>query len=126
MARSISNEHIDAWEVQLRRGSLELAILASLWRGRLYGLEILRNLAGGSGLVITEGTIYPLLTRLRNEGVVKSEWIESEFGHPRRYYEITPLGRDRLRLMEERWIAYSKALNEILLPTREAERGQLK
>jgi PadR family transcriptional regulator PadR len=111
---SAAKEHVDRWEEQLRRGSLELAILASLWHRPLYGLEILRNLESGSGLVVTEGTIYPLLSRLRTDGVVTSKWIESQLGHPRRYYELTRIGRTRLCLMEQRWTAYSKALTRIL------------
>lgn len=107
-------EQVDRWEEQLRRGSLELAILASLQQRPLYGLEILRNLESGSGLVIAEGTIYPLLSRLRAEGIVMSKWIESELGHPRRYYELTRTGRARLALMEQRWTTYSKALARIL------------
>src|SRR6267142_2073054 len=83
----------DKWEVQLRKGSLELAILASLWSGELYGLEILRRLESVSDLVVSEGTVYPLLSRLKALGLVRSEWIESDAGHPRKYYALTPAGR---------------------------------
>ena len=61
--------------MQLRKGSLELAILASLWSGKLYGLEILRRLADGSSLIVPEGTVYPLLSRLKEDGWVDSEWV---------------------------------------------------
>jgi PadR family transcriptional regulator PadR len=64
----------EKWEAQLRKGSLELAILASLWKERLYGLEILRNLESHSDLIVAEGTVYPLLTRLKILGLVQSEW----------------------------------------------------
>src|SRR6202158_4862680 len=70
----------DKWEVQLRKGCLELAILASLWGGRLYGLEILRRLESGSDLVVSEGTVYPLLSRLKSLALVESEWVESGGG----------------------------------------------
>jgi PadR family transcriptional regulator PadR len=68
----------DKWEVQLRKGCLELAILAALWSGKLYGLEILRRLESDSDLIVSEGTVYPLLSRLKALGLVRSEWIESD------------------------------------------------
>jgi len=72
------NESPDKWEVQLRKGTLELAILAALWTGKLYGLEILRRLESASDLVISEGTVYPLLTRLKALGLLTSQWVESD------------------------------------------------
>ncbi len=89
-------ESVEKWEVQLRKGSLELATLAALWEGRLYGLEILRHLESNSDLIVVEGTVYPLLNRLRTLGLVESEWVESEFGHPRKYYRLTAAGRNAL------------------------------
>ena len=83
---------LDRWEVQLRKGSLGLAVLATLWGERLYGLEILRRLEAEGGLSVPEGTIYPLLTRLRKEQLVTTFWRESESGPPRRYYELTDAG----------------------------------
>jgi PadR family transcriptional regulator PadR len=83
------------WEAQIRKGWLEVAILATLWRGRLYGLEIIRELKKNSDLVVAEGTIYPVLTRLRNDGLVHAEWVEGTSGHPRRYYKLTAAGRKR-------------------------------
>jgi len=85
-------ETADKWEVQLRKGCLELAILAALWNGKLYGLEILRRLKSDSDLIVSEGTIYPLLSRLKALGLVRSEWVESDAGHPRKYYALTPAG----------------------------------
>ncbi len=72
------------WEAQLRKGSLEMAILASLWQSRLYGLEILRSLSEKSQLEVAEGTLYPILSRLKAEGLLQSEWVEAEAGHPRK------------------------------------------
>ena len=88
-------ETADKWEVQLRKGCLELAILAALWDGKLYGLEILRRLESDSDLIVSEGTVYPLLSRLKALGLVRSEWVESDAGHPRKYYALTPAGKQR-------------------------------
>jgi PadR family transcriptional regulator PadR len=106
----------DKWEVQLRKGCLELAILASLWRGRLYGLEILRQLDRTSDLVVSEGTVYPLLTRLKLLGWVDAEWVESEAGHPRKYYQLTAAGRARAREMARVWRRFSASLGRLLAP----------
>ena len=108
------NSPMDKWEVQLRKGCLELAILASLWPGRLYGLEILRLLEQDSDLVITEGTVYPLLSRLKAEGLLDSEWVEAEAGHPRKYYRLTPAGRRRVAAMSRIWSRFSASLNGLL------------
>jgi PadR family transcriptional regulator PadR len=110
----LSAENSEKWEVQLRKGSLELAILAALWNGRLYGLEILRELESKSDLVVVEGTVYPLLNRLRALALVESEWVESDSGHPRKYYRLTPAGRQRALEMVRIWSKFSTRMNNLL------------
>lgn len=110
------NSSSDKWEIQLRKGCLELAILASLWGGRLYGLEILRLLEKQSELIITEGTIYPLLSRLRAEHLLDAEWVEAELGHPRKYYRLTAGGRRRAMAMAQTWSRFSVKLDGLLKP----------
>jgi PadR family transcriptional regulator, regulatory protein PadR len=83
------------WEAQIRKGWMEVAILATLWSGRKYGLEIIRALEERPALIIAEGTIYPVLTRLHRDGLVDAEWEESDSGHPRKYYSLTAYGRRR-------------------------------
>lgn len=109
----------EKWEVQLRKGSLELAILAALWKAPLYGLEILRNLESGSDLVVVEGTVYPLLTRLRSLGLLESEWVESDSGHPRKYYRLTDAGRQRALAMFRIWKRFSLSMSSLLAPLRQ-------
>lgn len=104
------------WERQLRKGCLELAILASLWDGRRYGLEILRVLESESRLVVNEGTIYPLLSRLKTEGLVAAEWEEGEMGHPRKYYSLTQTGRRQARAMAKVWSQLSGNLDRLVKP----------
>ena len=115
-------ETSDKWEVQVRKGCLELAILAVLWPGRLYGLEILRRLAEGSALIVPEGTVYPLLNRLKAEGWLASEWVEADAGHPRKYYKLTASGRRRAVQMAEFWSSFSANLDGLLAPFRKGER----
>jgi len=109
-------ENAEKWEVQLRKGSLELAVLASLWEGRLYGLEILRRLENDSDLIVAEGTVYPLLSRLKALGLIESEWVESDSGHPRKYYWLTPPGRQRALEMARIWRRFSASLSDLLAP----------
>src|SRR6516225_2082349 len=109
-------ESSDRWEAQLRKGALEMAALASLWGGRLYGLEIIRFLEGQSQLVLAEGTIYPILNRLRAEGLLTSEWVEAEAGHPRKYYSLTEAGRLRLMQMAQAWASFAGGLTRLLDP----------
>ena len=111
-----NQEPVDKWEVQLRKGCLELAILAALWDGRLYGLEILRRLESDSDLVVSEGTVYPLLSRLKVLGLVGSEWVESDAGHPRKYYSLTPAGKQRAREMAGMWERFSTSMDKLLAP----------
>lgn len=106
----------DKWEVQLRKGCLELAVLATLWGGKLYGLEILRRLESNSELVVSEGTVYPLLSRLKMLGLLRSEWVESEGGHPRKYYALTPEGKRRLVEMAAIWDEFSTSIERLLAP----------
>ena len=106
----------DKWEVQLRKGCLELAILAALWDGKLYGLEILQRLESDSDLIISEGTVYPLLNRLKLMGLVRSEWVESDAGHPRKYYALTQAGRHRGREMAAMWTRFSSSMDRLLAP----------
>jgi PadR family transcriptional regulator PadR len=109
-------ETVDKWEVQLRKGCLELAILAALWDGKLYGLEILRRLETDSDLIVSEGTVYPLLSRLKVLGLVRSEWVESDAGHPRKYYTLTPAGKQRGRQMAGMWWRFASSMTRLLAP----------
>ncbi|HZL27332.1 MAG TPA: PadR family transcriptional regulator [Acidobacteriaceae bacterium] len=112
----------DKWEVQLRKGCLELAILAALWGRRLYGLEILRQLEDDSDLVLSEGTIYPLLSRLKASGLVASEWVESDAGHPRKYYALTAAGEARALEMAAIWGRFSASMTKLLTPLAKGNR----
>jgi PadR family transcriptional regulator PadR len=115
-AKPTTPENAEKWEVQLRRGSLELAILAALWEDRLYGLEILRHLERNSDLIVVEGTVYPLLNRLRGLGLIEAEWVESDSGHPRKYYRLTPAGRQRALEMTRIWERFSASMTQLLAP----------
>ncbi len=111
----------DRWEVQLRKGSLDLAVLASLWRGRLYGLEIIDRLQRTADLPMPEGTIYPLLARLQAEGLVEAEWAPGSAARPRKYYALTEAGRRRVSEMARVWSRHAAAFVALLEPVAEDE-----
>jgi PadR family transcriptional regulator, regulatory protein PadR len=115
----IADDRADGWEAQLRKGCLEMAILASLWRKKLYGLEILRALERRSSLGLAEGTLYVILNRLKADGLVHSEWVDAGSGHPRKYYWLTAFGKDRLRTMARSWGQFSADLDALLAPVLE-------
>lgn len=99
---------------QMRRGAIEYCVLALLRKEERYGFDLVRELAGSSGLVSTEGTIYPLLARLRTEGLVETTWQESRQGPPRRYYRITPAGEFALAEFVQEWERFRDGVDQIL------------
>lgn len=98
----------------MRRGSIEYCVLALLQSGDRYGFEITRELAASDGLVTSEGTVYPLLTRLRNDELVETYWQESNEGPPRRYYRITTAGKRALKKFIEQWERFRDGVDTIL------------
>lgn len=90
---------IDNWRAQIRKGWLEVAVLVTLWNSPRYGLEIIRELKERSDLVVAEGTVYPVLSRLRADGLIDARWEEAASGHPRKYYSLTAAGRRRTILL---------------------------
>ena len=110
----------DAWREQLRRGALDLAILSMLAPGRRYGLEIIRELEAHTDLVVTEGTIYPILGRLTRDGLLHAEWEAGEAAHPRKYYVLTPHGRRMLTAMIEEWMAFTAKIDRLVKTARES------
>ena len=89
-------------------------MLALLREGERYGFELVRELSAVDGLVTSEGTIYPLLTRLRKDQLVTTFWRESESGPPRRYYELTEAGRSALADFSGEWARFRDSVDTIL------------
>jgi PadR family transcriptional regulator PadR len=99
---------------QLRRGVLEFCVLSLLAHEELYGFDLVRRLSEVDGMVISEGTIYPLLSRLRRQGWVTTNWVESEAGPPRRYYGLTPLGQRALKDFHTEWQRFRDAVDTLM------------
>jgi PadR family transcriptional regulator PadR len=99
---------------QLRRGVLEFCVLALLREGEHYSFDLVRALGDVDGLVTSEGTLYPLLGRLRREGWVESTWRESSSGPPRRYYRITETGESALSVFAVQWSRFRNSVDSLL------------
>lgn len=100
---------------QLRRGVLEFCVLSLLRGDPLYGFDLVRRLSEVDGMVTTEGTIYPLLSRLRRDGLVSTSWQESQSGPPRRYYAISVEGRRALSIFISEWRRFRDSVDALLL-----------
>lgn len=99
---------------QLRRGVLEHCVLALLQDEERYGYDLVTELAD-AGLLASEGTIYPLLSRLRKEELVRTSWRESRTGPPRRYYSLTRRGEAALADFTRSWTDLKRSVDQILL-----------
>lgn len=104
----------DALLANLRRGALEYCVLAVLSTGECYGLDVARRLGADGILMSGEGTLYPLLSRLRRSGYVESTWRESPAGPPRRYYRLTPDGERALAQFARLWQPFRSAVDAAL------------
>jgi len=99
-------------QVQLKKGALELCVLALLARSESYAYEIASALAGGVGM--GEGTIYPLMRRMQDDRLVETRLAESNSGPPRKYYRLTATGRAAYAAQKREWRAFTDAVNQLL------------
>lgn len=106
-----TDDQISKLRLELRRGIVVLAVLSQMDTAR-YGYSLIQRLAE-QGLEIEEGTLYPLLRRLEKQGLLESEWEISE-SHPRKYYKISPAGREVLNTLTADWFETVKVMGDIL------------
>ena len=104
------NDFLTNWVTQLRKGILEFCVLKVLEDASLYGYDIVRQLRTLEVLVISEGTIYPILSRLRREGLLKTYLEESPEGPARKYYQLTSRGKDMLGEMRNVWTVMTQGV----------------
>lgn len=105
---------IKSWIAQVRKGLVELCVLAALDEGEAYGYQLLQRLAGVKGLAITESTVYPILSRLTEDGLLTVRAALSPAGPPRRYYRLTEAGRARMNEMIPYWTQIEASVKELL------------
>lgn len=105
---------IGDWQSQMRRGLLELCILSILDAGPSYGYEIVSRLSASPALASGEGTVYPLLRRLKKLGWLETTWRESDAGPPRQYYQLSREGKSYLEALRTEWSKLASSVDAIL------------
>ena len=103
-----------AVSAQMRKGILEFCVLAWVGARKSYGWEIAKSLSKHPELLTSEGTLYPLLSRLRRQGLVETSWQESASGPPRRYYSLSDPGRAALAAFAQAWGPFNHAVSSVL------------
>ncbi|MGL4520275.1 MAG: PadR family transcriptional regulator [Phocaeicola sp.] len=104
--------NVDNVRSQMRKGMLEYCILLLLHKGASYASDIIQQLKEAE-LIVVEGTLYPLLTRLKNDELLAYEWVESTQGPPRKYYTLTPAGELFLKGLEDSWQELANTVNHL-------------
>lgn len=99
--------------MQMRKGILEFCILHIISRGEVYASDMLEELTSAK-IMVVEGTLYPLLTRLRKAGLVEYKWVESNSGPPRKYYTITSLGQEFVDSLDNTWQELVNSTSQII------------
>jgi len=100
-------------KAQMRKGILEFCILLIISREKKYATEIIKELKLAD-LIVVEGTLYPLLSRLRQDELLAHTWEESQSGPPRKYYSLTPKGEQTLNLLKLTWSDLTKSINHLI------------
>ena len=108
--------NIENAQVQMRKGILEFCILHIISRGEVYASDMLDELTSAR-IMVVEGTLYPLLTRLKNAGLLDYKWVESSSGPPRKYYLLTDTGRSSLTALNDTWQELAESVNAIVTKT---------
>jgi PadR family transcriptional regulator PadR len=102
--------NLENTQQQMRKGVLEFCILGIISQGEVYPSDIISKLKEAK-LIVVEGTLYPLLTRLKNQGLLAYNWKESSSGPPRKYYSLTPIGEDFFNSLNQTWNELAQAVN---------------
>ena len=105
--------NLENTQVQMRKGILEFCILHIISRGEVYASDMLEELTSAK-IMVVEGTLYPLLTRLRKAGLVEYKWVESNSGPPRKYYTITPKGQEFVNNLDGTWQELVNSTSQII------------
>jgi len=112
---SMQNEFVVKWESQVKKGTLSFIILNVLKGNEFYGYELIDRIKQFTQIEIAEGTLYPLMNRLKKDELVESKWVEQESGIPRKYYKITEEGEKTLKEMQAYWIDINSSIQKLIL-----------
>jgi PadR family transcriptional regulator PadR len=107
------NINVDNIKIQMRKGTLDFSILLIISKGKAYASTIIESLKWAD-LIIVEGTLYPLLNRLKRNGILDYEWEESKSGPPRKYYSLTKKGEEVLISLIDSWSDLNKSITKLI------------
>lgn len=106
--------NLEKWQSQIRKGTLEFIILLVLQKSEYYGYELIKKIKQSLDLETSEGTIYPILTRLKKDELLATRWEHPESGMPRKYYQITAKGLKALEVMKKEWQTFSGSIRRLM------------
>jgi len=109
----MKEEFINKWKSQVKKGTLSFIVLKALREKKLYGYELIEYIKSKTDIEIAEGTLYPLMNRLKKAEMATSEWVEQESGIPRKYYKLTTEGKQTFEKMQEYWTELELSIKKI-------------
>ena len=110
----MNNEFIEKWQSQVKKGTLSFIVLLVLRENERYGYELIEEIKKVTKIEIAEGTLYPLMNRLKTDSLLGSKWTEQETGIPRKYYFLTEIGEQTLEEMKSQWIDLQNVIKKII------------
>lgn len=110
----MNHEFVRKWKSQVKKGTLAFILLNVLKGHEFYGYELIEQVKRVTTIEIAEGTLYPLMNRLKKEGLVDSKWVEQESGIPRKYYHVTDVGINTLNEMIDYWKSLSVSIEKLI------------
>jgi len=110
----MNKEFIDKWQSQVKKGTLSFIVLLVLRDNELYGYELIEKIKAITNIEIAEGTLYPLMNRLKTDNLLQSKWVEQETGIPRKYYFLTEIGLQTLEEMKIQWTDLQNLMNKLI------------
>ncbi|MDR6463359.1 PadR family transcriptional regulator [Chryseobacterium sediminis] len=110
----MNKEFLEKWQSQVKKGTLSFIVLLVLKENELYGYELIEKVKTLTNIEIAEGTLYPLMNRLKTDTLLESKWVEQETGIPRKYYFLTEIGKKTLEEMKTQWIDLQNIMNKLI------------
>ncbi|GAO44436.1 PadR family transcriptional regulator [Flavihumibacter petaseus] len=110
----MNKEFIDKWHSQVKKGTLSFIVLIVLDKNELYGYDLIEKIRNQTSIEIAEGTLYPLVNRLKTDKLLDSKWVEQETGIPRKYYFLTKTGKQTLEEMKVQWKNLQKLITKLM------------
>lgn len=111
----MNNDFLNKWTSQVKKGVLSFIVLNVLKGNEYYGYELIEQIKKHTEIDIAEGTLYPLLNRLKDEELVNSKWVEQQSGIPRKYYTLTEKGNDTLQEMKKYWVNMNNSIQKLMI-----------